>query len=490
MLYGVWQEDLDARLLKALGGIRREAWGLPDLSSNVFRASVSALAVLYDRPPQVHHDAPGAQGLVTQVRRAGLWSMMQRHQRDTIGLREMLTRVDGVITPSGPALRYRPVYPDMVIAQGDPEQPDHPIRISECRLRRDPTTKRTAWTWDVWDVSDPDHPVFQVRDATSGGEGKDLSEVYLGVRGGLHDDAYPSKYRQADGLPRLPYAMRHAAITGELWDAFEAYELVEGSLNCGVLWTFFGHCVRNASWPQRYAVNVRLPSAGLEGDAPENRRDAVVSDPATVLIFEVAEEGSGQPLLSQWAPGADPEKIQEAVALYERRVAAYAGIAPSDVQRVAGDPRSGFAIALNREAQREAQRRYEPVFRPPDEELLELSAIVMNDLGGTSYPEFGYRVAYQGLPPSPEEQQATRDQNDWDVLNDQASPIDVYIREHPGATESDARDAIVKARIDGLLLEQQFELEAAALGLTPKKAIAPPAPAVPPMPMPPVPPTK
>jgi hypothetical protein len=463
MLYGRWRDLLEERLQLMIGSVRKEAWGEPDMSSNVFRASVGALATLYDRGTLVTHDEQ-IDELTEALRLANLWPLMQRGQRDTIGMRELLHFVDGTRSASGEVrLTYRAVFPFLVVAVPDPDQPDRPIRISEMRLRRaHGGTARI--TWDVWDVSDPDQPSYRVVDASGGTEGRDLSDEYLGVKGGLVGAAYPERYRRADGTPVLPYVLRHAAVTGELWDAFELRELVEGSLNCAVHWTFFGHVLRNCSWPQRYAMGVTTPSAAVEGDDESSRRDAVVTDPATVQIFLPVEDVN-QVLISQWQAGADPDTMEAAIALYERRVAAYGGISPADVQRVAGDPRSGFAIALNREAQREAQRRFEPVFRPADEEIVALSAIVYNRLAGTSLPEDGYRVAYQGLPASPEERQADREQIDWEIEHDQASPIDLYVRTHPGATEADAIDAIVKTRIDKALLDKRFAEEAALLGL-------------------------
>lgn len=479
MLYGGWRGDLLERIQVQMGGIRREAWGEPDLSSNVFRASFTALAVLYDRGWRIHNDRSDPTGVIGLTDAVALPSFMQRHHRDTLGMREMLTFVDATLDVDTPRMVYRAVSPDMVLAVADPMRPQRPIRVDEVQLRRNPNSKQVEWVWSVWDVSDPEYPVRKMLDAT---RQRDVSLAYLGVEGGLTGDRYPRRYRKVDGQPVLPYAMRHAAITGEIWDSFEAIELVEGSLNCGVFWTFFGHCLRNASWPQRYAINVRLPSSDAEGREAANRRDATETDPATVVIFEVADEGGGQPLIGQWEAPTDPEKFQDAIAGYERRVAAYAGISPADVQRVAGDPRSGFAIALNHEAQREAARRTQPIAGPCDAELLALTAIVGNRVGGTRFPESGYRTEYIGLPPSAEEQKATREQSDWEVANGLASPIDLYKREHPGANDLDARRAIVKARIDGLLLEDDIRREAASLGLVlsaapPPRQIAGPTPA-------------
>ena len=445
MLYGSWRGDLVTRLALSIGDIRREAWGEPDLSSNVFRSSVSALAVLYDRTPTVSHDTPAAAGLVQLVQSAGLWSLLQRVQRDALGMREMLVRVDARERPGGAVeLIYRPVFPDLVLAVPNPEAPSEALEVREARIRTNTQTSKARWTWDVWDIrGDARHCIL---DAEFGSAGADISHEYGLPEGGLTGDAYPC--RREDGTPVIPYAMYHAAQTGALWDAYELTELVEGSLTCAVLWTFFGHCIRNASWPQRYLVNVDA-GADVEGDTDGTQRRTMVVDPAVVLQLRSGSgDNASQPLVGQWQPGADPEAMQEAVALYERRVAAYAGISPADVQRVAGDPRSGQAIALNHEAQREAQRRYEPVFRPSDERLLAISAVVANAKAQRRlYPEDGYRVAYQALPLSPTEQQSERDEISGLIDLGLLDIVTAFQRLNPGLSRADAErglDAIAE----------------------------------------------
>jgi hypothetical protein len=438
MLYGYWARDLAERLRKTVGSLRAEAWGVPDLSSNVFRASVSQLAVLYNDAPDVRHDLPAGQPLVEAIRRAGLWSLMQRVQRDTMGLREMFVRVDVV----DDELSYRPVFPDLVLARGTAEHPDRPESIREAVLRRTPGGS-TIWTYDELDAS-PTSPVYRVVDA----RGADVSAMFLtgadgkpAPAGGFRGDAYP--YRRQDGAPVLPYVLYHAQHTGCLFDPYEARELVDGSLTVAVLWTFFTHCVRSASWPQRYVINARLPATALEGEG-ENRRGAIVADPSVVLELESAEEFTGQAIASQWTTSTDPASLQEAIGQYERRVAGYAGISPADIQRVSGDPRSGYALAISREAQREAQRRFEPQFRTGDEQLIGLSAALMNRAGAGSFPEDGYRIAYRAVPQSADERQAAREDVMARISAGLLDKVTAYQLEHPGVSEEDAAKALEK----------------------------------------------
>ena len=125
MLSGRWTQHLEREMAQHIGQDRRAAWGVPDLSSNVLKSVVTQLSVLYDREPTVYVDQDpdgstleglfGRDGLVT---RAGLWPLMSRVQKLVVGCREYFVRVD--VSPEG--LTYRPVAPDMVIAEASPDR--------------------------------------------------------------------------------------------------------------------------------------------------------------------------------------------------------------------------------------------------------------------------------------------------------------------------------------------------------------------------------
>ena len=441
MLYGYWRPDLEDRMRLMLGAIRKEAWGEPDLSSNIFRASVSATSVLYDRAPIWRSPDVGGDVLLEAVADSGRWSLMQRIQRDTIGIREMFARVDARRTPGGDIeILQRPVHPDMVQATPDPECPEQAIEIREARLRGG------AWTWDVHSITDGTIRIFD-----SDGK-RDVSAQYGGV---------VELPKDPHGRPTLPWGIWHGARTGCLFDSFELLELVDGSLTCALYWTFFGHIMRNCSWPQRYGLNVRVAGLGNDGAV-----DSVVTDPASITMFESIEESTGQPLLAQFAAGADPGVIVEALSVYARQIAAFAGISPADVQRVAGDPRSGFAIALNTDAKRESQRRYEPAFRPSDEAFMRATAIVANAaMGADVFPVDGYRVQYAGLPATTEERREERDHLTTLLDKGLTDPIAVYRVLHPDLDDDGARKALLASRLATLRLEADVREAAAAQGL-------------------------
>jgi hypothetical protein len=408
LLYGLALEDFRRRQYE-LFPRRAQAHGRPDLAANPFASLCSSVAALYDREPRLGHpDSSSELAMRAIVSRAGLWPMMQTVQRDALGMREMLLRVDVRVDPvtGVPEATYVPVPPDLVIAVPDPERPDRPAEVRHAVQRRD-ATGRLRWTWDVWSILDQSAPYHRVL-AIEGEAGADVSHVYGLPEGGLVGEDYPA--RRSDGRPILPFVLLHAASTGHLWDPYRGIEVVDGTLTVGVYWTFFGHVLRNASHPTRWTMGAEVAGAVVVGPDGEERREAV-SDPAVVQPIEPFPDlpPGVSPQIGQWAAGADPLAMAEAIGLYERRLVAYAGLDPSDVQRVSGDPRAAYALAITREAKRESQRRYSPIFRPADEEILSVTAVLVNRaLGGAALPEDSWTVVHESLPPSAEEREAER----------------------------------------------------------------------------------
>lgn len=448
MLDGRWERDLQTRVQEHVGSVRADAWGTIDCSANPFRVICRELSTLYLDAPHIRHDQDGADEISKAMSEAGLWAMMPRHQSRVIGCREYLLRVHA--TKQG-QLRYRPVPPDLVIADADAELPDWPVRI--CELRERLIGGDYRWAWDVLDVSDPKQPVYQVRLSDSAGKplGEDLSERFLGGnRSGSH---YP--YRRADGTPVLPYVLHHAERRGDqLWDAFEGIELVGGALTLGVLYTFWLHLVQDASWPQRYALNAR--PAGLETRDQHGNvtRLEIVTDPATLLILEkMLEDPAAQAIIGQFQAGGNPKELLEAIDSYAARLAQDAGVSGTDLLRTSGDPRSGYALSLSNEGKRAAQRRFTPQFRESDRWMVALSAILLNRASGSSLPEDGYSVLYQQIPLSPDELAARRDHVLALVDAGLLSKVDGYMELNPGLTRKQAEKELERIEAENKRFE-------------------------------------
>ena len=442
-LYGVWQDDVQQRLRDELGSTRAAVWSFVDTSHNVLLTIADTLSQSYVRPPIVSHPDGaeaflGTNGLLAQ---SGWAEMMTRVERDLLALREMLINVS--VAPDG-RLVLRPISPDCIIATPDHNMPDRAVEVAELRLRHMPDGSQ-VWAYDMYSIADPSLPVYRIVGAGGEHKGKDLTAELAGTDP-LIGEAYP--WRNEDGDPVIPYAWYHGATTGTLWDAYAWSDLASGNLTIAVWQSMLSHVVRTSSWPQRVAVG--LSPAGLSTSHDGRARD-IITDPSTLLVMDVVDGFEGQPFLHQYDAGADPVAIQSVIDNYSRGLVAAAGVPASDVQRVSGDPRSGYALSITREGLREAQKRIQPQLmgdgHTGDTGLLALCAMLLNrhseSMGEPlNLPESGYVVEYQGVPQTIAEVQAQRS----GVLELMAagllSRVDGYIELNPGTTKDEAAAAL------------------------------------------------
>lgn len=442
LLYSQFSADLDSRIRQAVGNVKADAWKPLDLTANPYLSIWQQTAVLYDVAPEVVTVA-GSEPVLSALTESGAWALMQRVQRDTLGLREMLLRV--AATAEGDLI-VRPVFPDMVQVDVDPGDPACPVRIKEWLFDPD-----LGWIRHVYDIRDPMAPFY----AAFAADGTDVSAQVLG--GDFTGAAYP--FRLATGEPILPWVLYHASETGCVWDPYTMREVVEGSLMLGVYLTFFGHVLRDASWPQRYVIGARVLGADTvdgEGNVLVGRRE-VVTDPATLLEMEMDPTFTGQPLVGQWNASADPEKLLTSISMYERRILTLAGIQAPDVTRTDSDIRSGYSLAVSREQVRTLQRVYEPQFRRGDLRLLAVSAALLNRATGAAYAEeeAAYRVTYCGLPKSPQEVLAElaeiKARTDAGLLG----PVTAYQELNPGTPYAEAFERVVSARMEAAAVDAE-----------------------------------
>ena len=451
LLTGLWEPDLEIELLRHLPTDRREALGPSDMSSCAIEQVTRQLAMLYHSDPNVSNEGDisalvGRDGFVTK---AGYFQLMQRIQQLTLGIREMFVRVDVAPHHTGdvarvPGLSFRSVSPDFVIASASPDAPDVPLYYQELRLRMDPESGDPIWVWDILDIRHANNPLFGMFEATPAGAiGREMSEVYMGHET-MRGDAYP--YRSRDGSPFLPVVLYHAEKTGQLFNAFDASTLAYGSLTAACLFSFYVHCVRDNSWPQKWCAGLHISGLSqLENDLT-GRRSAISTDPSSILMFQTDPDMQGQPMIGSFSY-ADPDKLLESISKYEYRVATAAGIS-SEVLRQRGDPRSGYALSISRDGQREAQRRYAPVFRRADEEMLSKCAMLSNRFLGANLPESGYRVVYTPLGLSPEEMRAQREDIIQKLSAGLISPVDAMQMLNPDLDPIEAKQQLERIRAE------------------------------------------
>jgi len=448
LILGAWQQDLEDTLAMHLPADRRESWGPSDMSSNPFEQITRQLSVLYHEMPTVTHmedpiDALiGRNGLATY---AGLWPLMQRTQQMVLGMREAVMRIDvrpdleNSIIISG--LQYRLVTSDYVYIEAHPDQPDVPIYYLEYRLREYDGSE--IWIADELDIRDPYNPTFRMRKIDAGGSlGIDVTEHYMDYSADGAD--YP--YRDSRGIPFLPIVLYHAERTGNLWDPYNGSNSVAGSLTSALLHTFWTHLMRDACWAQKYVAGLSVAGLNQMDQDQVSRRSAVSTDPSSILVFAQDPEAQGQPLVGTFQVPVDPAKVLEAIAQYETRVALSAGLSPGDISKTSGDPRSGYALAVSKAGQRDSQKKFAPVFRMADEELLAKSAMLSNRFLGTSLPESGYRVQYHSIPLTPAEMKAQRDDIIGKMDAGLMSPVQAIMEMYDDMDRMEAQKMLLEIR--------------------------------------------
>jgi len=434
MLDGAWEQDLQNRVAREVGRERADAWGVAKTTSMPLVSICRETAALYLTEPEVRvGDTPIFGPFAQAITASGLWPRMPRFQAMTIGLRECAWRVS--VLPTG-EIQYRPVFPDLMICEAMDDQPDVPHSVKELRYRDD-----YGWCYDYLciEASDPEGPIYKVLQVSTG------ADISIEVLGGDFSGAnYP--YRRSDGTPILPYVLYHAESLGDrLWNWRGNWETVQACLDLGVNNTFLGHVLRDASFPQRYTLDCGFVGAIPAGMDSFSQRVEVIADPAVIMRAESTQEGR-QPMIGQFQAGADPAALEGVISSIANRIAIDAGLPPADIQRMGGTARSGYAIALSNEGKRAAARRYAPVFRRADEQLMSTTAVLWNRATGAALPELGYQITYKDLPLSPEELQARR-ANVIELMGaGLLSRTRAYMELNPGMTEASAVNEL--ARID------------------------------------------
>lgn len=433
IMYGYWREDLRSRIVTEVGKTRAQAWGEPDIGANLLKSSAAAVSTLHDRPARGLHDDPGAVSTMKGLMDGAAWQVIgQTLQRDTLAVRNMLLHVNIVGEAADRRVALLPVGPHDVEVVWDPGDPWRMLEVKWWRLRD--VNGQEAWTCDVWDIR-PGRERYAIENE----RGEDVSPTHLRAQdgtpappGGYRGEAYPFR---ADGVPILPW-VSYTASKAPGWDTMANSEIVDSTLTVGTLWTYWRHLVQTASWPQRYVLNGYPVGATVIGEGAAARRQ-VEADPAILQRIKTDEDSDTAASIQQDTTNADPKALGEAIFAYERRAMALAGLNPADVVRTSGDPRSGYAMAITRDGQREAQRRYAPIFRGADEEMLRIVAALWGGL-----PVDGWRVVYEAIPPTVGELIDLQTYVDGEIAAQRMTRLQGYMLLHPDVSAEDAQRAL------------------------------------------------
>ena len=445
---GAWRTDLDKRLALEVGVERTDAWGITKQTSNVFATVNRELATLHVSTPLVR--LPSGQRLdqsadaackafAAALTASGLWQRQIEFQPLVLACQEYLWRVH--VDEQG-EISMRPVPPDVMEIEPENDDASEPYRTRELRWR--PQVK--AWCWDVICAAEREYLVE--RYDAEGKPGEDVTAQVLGKS--FSGDKYP--YLDPAGAPVLPYVLYHATALGDqLWHVDRGIETVEACLDLAVLYTFLGHVMKSASWPQRWSLNAVVASMeggdaalGLQvvGASPYMNtgimRERAITDPALLLQFVQPPDAQGQPQIGQWTASADPVAMESVISAMANRVAVEAGLPPTDIQRLGGTARSGYAISLSNEGKRTTARRYAPAFHGPDAALVTMLAQLWSARTGQPLPVGAWDIEYQDLPLSPDELRERR----ADVIETMGAGLldrtGAYMELNPGTTRAQA----------------------------------------------------
>jgi len=419
ILYGQHERDVEERLVEAAGPNRAAIWGTIDLVSNPMAQVYSRLSVLYAGAPTLTVPT-GGEDVAAALDECGFWQLAPRLQRDTLALREMFVRV---AVGADRSVACLPVFPDLVPSV----RADLLGRLTRVEEWVPDPDDSSQWVRLVHDVGGPE-PILCAWTV----EGKDCSPRVLG--GSFSGSAYP--HRDAGGAPLLPYVAYHAAQTGSPFDPYTSSDVVEGTLTLSVLYSFWDHVVRAASWRQRYAVGVE--PAGLSPMAGVHAQ-AAGADPSSISIFTPTEDGGGTASVGTFEQPSDAEELLRSIHARESRLVS-AALGSADVSRSDSEIRSQYSLAVSREAQREAQRAYEPLFRRSDLQLIRLVASLLGA------PTAGWAIQYSSIPRDPGEAAAELERVEKQISLKLLDRTGAWLALHPGASEADAITAI--AQID------------------------------------------
>jgi hypothetical protein len=345
LLDGRHRDDVIATMRTMLGD-RAKVLGPPDMTRNPLRVTVDRLATAFGCPsPLVTGLGEELDGLlgggaarptIDRYAAAGgrpmppqLSESMRIAQRYWIGACWAGLYVRWL--PRHRRIYVEPVPPDqldVVYSSDDPLEPIIVRRIAYRHPQSGSGLTSTVETWDEWDLTDPDRPVYTVRGPREGGVwgpaaifGAPSLEVAT-----LSGSAYPWRY--SDGRPYCP-----VVIVGDPARPYGTDTLIEATLRVSTLWSHWSAAVTDAGHPQRSVIGLRL--VGMSSSMATEAA-GIATGPETVLQWEHTNPDLPG-TLHQWGPGFDPEILGRAVRDYEAAAMQLLGI-PTSMEQTGGAP--------------------------------------------------------------------------------------------------------------------------------------------------------
>ena len=461
---------------KRVGVDRSALQGLPDTSSNILADMARQLSTpgLYGERPKSGHVEPFAQALVGPggfMDRARYWLLMQHIQYITTGLSDMFVALD----VSERELAAEPVYPHDVQLVWHPRKPGVIVGLWRLRLRYLPAPFNAwVWAWDQWSLGERDTdedgatietapPSFAIVGASGDWKGKPLTNLL--VKGapaeGYVGDAY--RWRFADDSPFIPYVRYVDVDTGGGWNWTHRRGAMRGAMKTQEFWTYASHAAQDASGRTVIAAGLEPMGTDVQDAGTKDKVRTIQLRPGSILYHQTL--GDAQPFVQEVGPGANVRELLDYAERYEARQLRRWGIDTAGAEKTSSDPTSGAAKFVSRQQKREIAARVKPLYEASDLHAIRVCAALLRIAGVATFPEQGYSIAYAQIAMSAEELAAEREDVDWLEEKGQISRVEAYKRRHPGASDADAKVALVRAAVENAELDRAIQDELAARGL-------------------------
>ena len=331
------------------------------------------------------------------------------------------------VRPCGDHLTYRLVLPQDVTVWPDPDNPATPFAaMFRESMVNVPKGSPVYHYWSRYE----DKPEYRCFDA-----------------GGREIRKEVNPYKDEAGMPAIPLTAYHRSLpTWSFWDQTTGGDVYELTIMVGMWETWVNHLIRTDSTRQKWASG-QLMMTDQQG-GPTAIMSLRSTDATPVSVGEFSSQ-------SDWAGlgGQIKRKLQN--------VLDNNGMSLAD-DRTSGDPTSGFALTVRSKGLTDLRERQVPLYRTWDRGLyatvaavwnFELTnpkspAITGNPLPWPSEAKPDIKYAQFQTSQTVEERNLAYDLAVKQMSKGLTSPLVLYMEEHPGCTEGEARAAIQKNLAD------------------------------------------
>ena len=424
-----WRDILKARLSGQFEAENMaELDKVLDTSNNPLKRVIEDVSTIYRKPPTWTFE--GDNPLWAEILENARAPIVQPRHNELVNL---CNEAGLYVCPYGKWLRFVPVTPDNLVAW---EDQDDPTELCAIAMRQGMVnTKEAKPRWHYWSKSGEigSHQIIE-------GDDLDLTRGRL-----VLNEANP--YLDEDGEPVLPIQIYHRAMpTDCIWDQTSGDDLFEATLLIGCLETWINHLIRNDSIALKYVVGLIENMGGQVAGANRFLQlRGVNNEPVSVGQFQSHSDWTG-------LGGQIVRKLQN--------VLNNNGLSMSDFQ-VSGDAQSGFSLRVRKEGLMERREKQIPLYECYDKQLYAVAAAVWNFerrntesmIEGAELPwpsKVKPKIRYSAFQTTltVEERAAEFALNKERMAVGLESPITLYQKEHPEASEEEASAALEKNKAD------------------------------------------